>query len=344
MRSSNKVRNPRGSMVALAMVGLLPLLIAFGAFAVEMMHINAVQSELQKACDAGALAGAQYLYKYYTASGPADIEARARTVSGLNLADGRLVTNTSPNMNVVVNIVPPTVASTPKGPKKPKGKGSGHGAGGEAMGGTVRVTATVGIENLFAKIFSRPIETVTSTALAGPVGGATQAGGSQTYPLAVSLNAIGPDGTALSSKNVGDTIQLGWHQNVAWTDNAAGVSNSIDRYMEPGGGGTPTLRVGDNVNLKNGMQAGNQSKMASDVGEVINLPVFMQAAGPFNGDVPIIGFISFQMQSMSGGVATGKLLVGTLTGTGGYAPPTTLTATESSFMRDLTAQPIKLLE
>lgn len=348
---STKQRDPRGSMVALAMVGLLPLLIAFGAFAVEMMHINAVQSELQKACDAGALAGAQYLYKYYSSGGPAAIEARARTVSGLNLADGRFVLDSSPNTTVTVNIVAPTLTPVAKGggggsgSGGVSGKGSGKGAGGAAMGGTVRVSATIGIDNMFAKIFSRPIETVNATALAGPVGGASAAGGAQTFPMAVSVNAPGPDGTLISSKQVGDTVQLGWQQNVAWTGPASQVSTQMTQYMQPGTGGTPPIRVGDNINLNNGMQAGNISQMGSNfVNEIINMPVFQQAAPAFNGNVPVIGFISIQVTGISGSVITGKLVVGTFTGATGYVPPSTVTPTEDDWLRDLATQPIKLLE
>src|SRR5438270_446510 len=108
---SRRKRNRRqgGSLSSVLMVVAVPLAVGIGAFAVDMMKINSVHSELQKACDAGALAGTLQMYQFSPppSSSFDRIVASATSATSLNLADGKPVANSTANTTVVVTIFGP---------------------------------------------------------------------------------------------------------------------------------------------------------------------------------------------------------------------------------------------
>ena len=62
-RKLTKWRDQKG-MTLFFVAGVTVMLIAFAALSVDIAHLYAVQSELQNAADAGALAGGRRLYYY----------------------------------------------------------------------------------------------------------------------------------------------------------------------------------------------------------------------------------------------------------------------------------------
>ena len=51
-----------GGAVAIIVAVTLPVFLAFAALAIDLSHLYVVRNELQNAADAGALAGARFLY------------------------------------------------------------------------------------------------------------------------------------------------------------------------------------------------------------------------------------------------------------------------------------------
>src|SRR5688572_19789845 len=76
--------------------------LAIGAVAVDFSHMLAVKTELQTATDAGALAGAQDLF-----SDLDNVERHALEITARNQADGKPVSNDTPDTIVTVQVVPP---------------------------------------------------------------------------------------------------------------------------------------------------------------------------------------------------------------------------------------------
>ncbi len=312
-------------MAALALVGMIPLMIAIGAFAVDIMHINAVQSELQKACDAGALAGAQDLWEYSTL--PGNPPARALTVTGLNLADGQFVSSLSPNTTVTA-----TVTTVPT----------------NSTGGEVQVVASMGVDNIFAKIIGQPVVTVTCQAKAGQSGKVKRAAVGETFPIAISVDAVGVDGSQLWQHVQGDTITMEWHTNVCWTaftsHNASAVGNCISDYKHPETGTVPSVTVGTAVDCTNGVQASNLASMSSMIGKVINLPVITGTS--FNANNNVVGFVSLKVTGVTGSGAgtqvTGTLVNSMINGESGYTASTG-TGSWDSFLNTNESALVKLL-
>jgi hypothetical protein len=419
----NKMRGQKGSLAGLIMVLLVPCAIAIGAMAVDMMKVNAVHSELQKACDAGALAGTLLMYQYQSppSAGYSNILNAATNGTSVNLADGRWVANSSPYTTVVVTIygpswVPPA-AQPPvlppllplpaghghgnghfgfghqatghgfmsgHGPGTGHGNGLGHsgssngsdgsttsggggsvggGGGGPAYGGGVQVTATMGVYTLFAKIFGTPFVNLTCVGAAGAIGDVVTTAAGEIFPIAVSLDTIGPDGTSLGQHVFGQQCQFAFanssNGNCAWIGNASTEANWIANYHTING--APSMGVAGStppppsisattINLDTGQQTSNESTFyANYCGKKINLPVF---TGTPSGTKVIVGFVTIKVQAASTWPAPppstntiwlGELQASEIAGLAG-APKLTGTVGWDSFIQNCSTMPVKLLK
>jgi hypothetical protein len=266
-------RSSNGSLYALAIIAAAPLMLAIGAFAVDIMHYNAVQAEVQRACDAGALAGAHELWRW-TKNHQAPIEA-AETVCGMNDADGRPISSVS---GASVN------AEIPAG-QEPS----------VTNGGQVRCSVKMPYKNLLATFFGAFSNSLSCTALAGPVGNVNVASYGGLFPLAIAEKVIAlKDGKSLKDHNAaGELIYVELHNNVAWTGfdthNAHDVNEFIDNYMHPGSGhGSPPVKIGQQIDLTNGIQDNNVQALAPfagnsgapQSGDIIYFPVIDENSGP----------------------------------------------------------------
>src|SRR4030095_586209 len=135
-------RKQTGSLGGLAFSAALIAILGLGAVALDMSHVSAVRSELQNASDAAALAGAQ---AFVQGEGE-NAEANALDVAENNSADGRPVSNESPETEVTVQATPALVP-------------------GEAN--IVRVDSSVTIHHMLASIFGRPTDTISVRSRAG---------------------------------------------------------------------------------------------------------------------------------------------------------------------------------
>lgn len=95
MNDSGVTRNSRHrgqrGVVSILFALLLPLLLGFGAFAIDFPNFLVVRNQMQTAADAAALAGARYLGEGGTPNWSGAI-AQAQTVLGSNLVAGQSIT------------------------------------------------------------------------------------------------------------------------------------------------------------------------------------------------------------------------------------------------------------
>jgi Flp pilus assembly protein TadG len=328
-----KVRNSKGSMAILAFIGLMPLLAAIGAFGVDMMHVNSTQGELQKACDAGALAGANQLWQYDTDNGASALQTAA-TVTALNPADGKLVADGDPQITVNTSIAQAPV---------------------NGIGGRVRVDADMQIRGIFSHIFGVNFQRVAATSQAGPLGAVTTAFTGSLFPLAVSLTVAAPDGTFLKDKNLGDSWTLRWDTQNAYfcglddvpsASNANNVRDLMDAFRNPtANNGHPAISVGDNVDVTAGTQATNIQKIADDFnGKTLVLPL-IEASGNTNGNVRLVGWVGFKVTNVvvngNNSTITGTIANSMIYGTGGPPPAD---PTYQTFISKYQISPARLLE
>ena len=158
-----QLRSQRGSLGTLILAVIIPISFGIGAFALDMAHYSAVKGELQKAVDAAALAGAASLVEE-----PDQCENHALIVAEMNNADGKAVSNLSDSTTVTVEVLPCTDTSV----------------------GYVTVTASMAIRHMFAPIFGRATDTITTSSRAGTYGTLTQIAADHAFPLAVSIDTV----------------------------------------------------------------------------------------------------------------------------------------------------------
>jgi Flp pilus assembly protein TadG len=161
--ATQNIRNQRGSLGTLLLALIIPILFGIGAFGLDMAHYSAVKGELQKAVDAAALAGAASLVEE-----PDQCENHALSVAEMNTADGRPVSNLSDSTTVTVEVMPCSDTEV----------------------GYVTVTANMAIRHMFAPIFGREWDIVTTSSRAGTYGTLTQIAADHAFPLAVSIDTV----------------------------------------------------------------------------------------------------------------------------------------------------------
>lgn len=291
-----------GPMLAVCIL----IAVCLASLAVDFGHVGMVRTELQNACDAAALAGAQDLY-----TDPDGASTRALLIAAGNRANGLTVSSSSPGTTVTVDVTPP--------------------AG--LLAGQVEVTASMRIRHLLAAVFGRFEDVITARSVAGGSSLLRRLNAGKGFPLAVSLEAPGPSGWALRDLRPGDTIDLNINsqqqKNAAWTSftvdppNSRYVSDAIDYSLGLSTSGAdrfliPPVKIGDSVNLINGV-SGQASlgrptpqNAALVAAPTLILPVVTDLP-PMNRSSQVVGFVGVDVTSVTLHPGTGEVL--TISGT-----------------------------
>lgn len=289
--AKTKLRSKRGSLTSIFFLVVILTAAVVGSLAIDFFHMHSVQTELQSATDAAALAGAQDLYLH-----PDRIESHALATAALNYADGRKVSSSEQNTKVTVKITQPYVSGST---------------------GQVQVTATMLVNHVLAPIVGHSTDNVTATSVAGRVYTLKRVYANQMFPLAVSWDERGPDGVRLMDHQAGDQVQfvLGSQQykNAGWTSldpnnhpSASMVKDFIDVALGLGakkdGVFIPPVTIGQNIGLTNGEVDPGIAKANSDeykalIGTEITMPV-ISGEPAYNGFRPCIGFIGLRVTSI----------------------------------------------
>lgn len=296
---SRRVRNAKGVVTAGICIVILIITIMLACLGADVAHCVHVQSRLQAATDAGALAGiVEIAKKSPTASDAARAYDYAMAVTGANEADNIFVRNDSPD--TIVNVYVDT-NSEPK---------------------TVTVVASRRVNSVFASFLNfngdgtlslrpdafRPDAFFVQSAWAADGQGpnnwlSTKSTASpflieKIYPYQVlglipSLDHVPTSGPAAGLRisdvlNSNDTFDLVWNpqsaKNVGW------IKGWDDENMTQ-------IRIGETWQLQNGVV--NASLNQIHVGDVIGIPV-TEGGVPMNYTATILGVITVQV------VATGN--------------------------------------
>lgn len=325
--ASQTAKRSAGQMGSLLMLALVVMVVIFGALALDVAHFVQARKELQVAVDAGALAGAVHL----TNEDTTQAEQEAFTVTAANRADGVSVSNSSPGVRVLVQVVP----SPPTQPED----------------GTCTVMAEKVVSHALSPIFGRHSDRASASATASGRGGIIRLGGGQAFPLAISIDTT-PDKEVEGRENVkplkdlhlGDTmmIDIGSQKvkNAAFTSfsessaNANYINSAIDEAL----GLTPKqdvvvppIAVGDSINLNNGIVGQKTLASGERLAALQSAPFFVMPVivgdPPMNQSAKIIGFVGIQVLNVTTGkkgiveTIVGKIVKPVVVGVPGDPPP-----------------------
>lgn len=287
-----KVRSEMGQLASLLVLTTILAVLLSAALAADSVHMHCARVQLQNAADAAALAGALQLD-----GDGALAQDRAFQVASACVADGRLVGSQSKNTNVNVIVVPSTFGAP----------------------GKVEVLAQMYVSHFLMPIMGRAGDWIRVRSVAGPSCIARQCPHNTCFPLAVSWDTV-PNGNkdqaiALSQMHIGDTFRLyinsQKYKNAAFTSftkdsaNAHYIRSAINQILqlEPQVPGLiPSVSVGDNINLNNGVVG--QKKLATSPEKeallALNYIILPAITGdpPFNQARQIIGFIAFDVTAV----------------------------------------------
>ncbi len=301
-----RVRGSKGIVSAGICVIILLITVMLACLGADIAHCVHVQSRLQAATDAGALAGVvEIAKKEPTAADSARAYSYALAVTGANEADNIFLNNDNPD--TVVNVFVDTAA-------EPK---------------TVTVTASRRVNSIFASLLKfngdgtlslrpdalRPDALFVQRAWAADNQGANNWLGTKStaapflvekiYPYQIlglipSLDYVPSNGPAKGQKisNVLDsnaTFELCWNpqnsKNVGWIK--GWVQNNLTQ-----------VSIGETWTLQNGVVNSTLSQI--HVGDVIGIPV-TQGGVPMNYDATILGVITVQVMAINGNGMTVKM-------------------------------------
>ena len=346
-------RSQIGAMYALCGVGFLIITIGVCAVALDIGHCVVVKGELQKTTDAAAIAGAEDLFR-----NPTRVEASATTIAGMNTADGRSVSNKTPETTVDIQILP----QDPNNMRR------------------VQVTASMRIRHMFSAIFGRPTDVITARSVAGGSGLLTEMPGSIAFPLAVSIDAapgtyhgfpLSPSPNAFTAKpinqaKIGDPIVLylnsQQYKNAAFTTFTQGPASGglihilIDESLGLASRKSvviPEVKAGDYIFLNNGIDGEKKLAQDPDYSALLSqneifLPV-ISGNPPYNQSRECLGFIAVKVTGVQNNTSAGVveqinciLVQGLSPGTGGVLPSSGNQQNDQAMQR-LALSPVKLL-
>jgi hypothetical protein len=274
-------------MVALLMVVLL----SAAALGIDYGYMAWVHSELKKAAEAGALAGAKALAPY-TGAPPTPNWSQARTAATqtvlLNRVDSQLLTDctvnsgywslTSKTLPLQSTAISPTARDVP------------------AV--QVRIIKSAGlnggpIQMMFAPIFGVHTFDLSAQAVAMisfPSGMPVAA----VFPLAASKSIV--DQYWTRNPPVSFKVGSGGSANGQWT--SFKINDSSAAYVAGliSGGNPTALNLNDNIYIQTGVKASNYGNAASAVGHTVVIPLVASLA---SGTDPIMGFVAFNVEAVN---------------------------------------------
>jgi Flp pilus assembly protein TadG len=289
--SRRATRSSKGILGMLLMSTGIMITLMLGIVALDVAHIISVTTELQNATDAAALAGARDI----------DIsdelaEQHALEVAAENQVDGRQLSNDVPGRSVLVK-VRPTSRSSP---------------------GLVQVMSSVTVYHLLAPLLGRKADIVSANSVAGPSGTINGLKANQTFPIAVSIDAIPRNGSSeeksLNRLRLTDTLTLYIDaqdaKNAAFTSFAEEpyeydhLRNVIDQALgvpssdaEP----IPPVRIGDKLRLSDGIVGQRHLMGSAQYNALLSQPmaIFPVIDGypQQHNEAAVVGFIGARIVS-----------------------------------------------
>jgi hypothetical protein len=310
-------RFDQSGAMAVMMALVIVVLLTVAAIAVDYGYMAWVTGELQKAADAGALAGARELVPY-TGTPPAPNWTLGRTTASqtvlLNRADAQFLTGCDVTLgyfSLTTRTLDQNTGKTPSATEVPAirvgiAKSAGH------NGGPLRM--------MFAPIFGVSTFSlgVQATAMVSfPAG--MPAG--TLFPLAAAETIVNQYWT----RNPPVSFQIGsGSSNGQWT--SFKVNSSSASYISGlvSGGNPTSLNLNNNIYIQTGVQSSNYGNAASRVGQTVVIAL-VNANMTKNSSTPVLGFVAFKIEAVN---QSSKYIQGhfdkdfNITNAAGVGPPT----------------------
>jgi Flp pilus assembly protein TadG len=286
-------RNQQGSVAALLPLAILLAVVAIGAFAVDVSHNVTVRSELQNATDAAALAGATEMLKPETEN---NADFSALQVAEANEADGKPVSNSTAGRQITV---------------QPGSWDTGTNSA------TFDADAEATINNVFARIFGHPTDTLTTHSRAQVWRSIVGIPPNYGFPLIVSIDTTNGNPQPLWKLKVGDNFDIHINsqkfKNGAWTSfkmkntNANWLKDAMDMslgFMPMKAGHFTGIEVGEDASMANGVMAqkelakGEKLAAITEEGRSFVIPV-MTGDPPYNQSRKVVGFITIRVRDVT---------------------------------------------
>lgn len=307
-RFRNLVTDQSGALAVLAAL-LMTVFLGCAALALDIGHMVMVKSELQKAADAGALAGARAINLVPPVPNWTNGQAAATQTVEENKVDGSLITDCQVqtgywdltwNQNAPPANLKPT--GTSPGPtdvtavKVTVSKASGHNRGPVSM--------------IFARILGINTESMSASAVAAmiPQCPVSTAYPGSAFPLATPISWVkqmwNPDADSPSFRIGSDYHSPDggqWTSFLLDANNVPTVRSLIDN-------GNPTeLQIGDDIWIEPGTKTTLYSEAATRIGQTVLLPIVCDDFDT-HAATPLLGFVPFYIEDAVGGC--GKYIQG----------------------------------
>jgi Flp pilus assembly protein TadG len=291
-----------GAIAAYAAIGMVVFL-GFAALTVDIGHMVSVKGELQKAADAGALAGARALTLIAPAPNWTNGTTVATTTVQKNKADGSLLTNCT----VVPGYWDLAWSPSQKAEANLKSTGIVPGAN-DVAAVKVRVEKSSGnnggpLTMLFAKVLGKSTEILKVQAVAAMVPGLpiSSAPAGDAFPMATPISWVQlmwkPDVNS-------DSFRIGsaYHSDDGgqWTSFLTDANN-VPTIRELIDNGNPVeIKIGDEIWIEPGTKTTLYDYASTRVGDTVLLPV---VGNDFDthADTPILAFVPFKITAAEGG-------------------------------------------
>lgn len=263
-------RRKRGSAASVILAFMILAIFMVCAMAMDISHCVMIRTELQSACDAGALAGAAEIAHDPLTN--ADIQKGYDYATGTtarNKADQIAVSSSSPDTNVNVAIV---TAGNPR---------------------TVTVRASRQVHHFFGKMFGAFNDNIATVAVAGATKGLVEIDPGQIFPLSVDLNHPPPKGPQKDTP-LNTYVPLDITANKPFTAvlNPQTEKNAAWLRWD----GTETLVLGQTIGVFNGVQAVKVKPISE--GDFLYLPL-IEGGPPYNKNRVIIGLVGFKVTKVN---------------------------------------------
>jgi len=281
-RRRPKRPNQRGTVAVLTAAGLL-LFLGLVGLGVDLGHLYLVKGELQRAADAGAMAGARALFFPANSAPPQCSQA---TTLGAQIARTNIVDGS-----------PSVLSNIQTGYWDWKARTFSPGCSSDSATYTTAVTLTttnmVTLAFMGAWGFGPLTLSSRATSSVGFVGRVPPG----TIPVALSKNAY-KIGNQVKINFTG-TDNGGWFVPSGYSSSASALADYINENNP-----LPALNVGDTINLNNGAVSSALSALAKQLASRGNhWTTFLPAVDTtsFNQSIPINGFVAFTLTNVKTG-------------------------------------------
>jgi Flp pilus assembly protein TadG len=316
------VSQENGALVVIAALGIT-VLFGMAALALDIGHLLSVKNELQRAADAGALAGSRALSPYSgTLPNWSQGQTTATQTTQNNKVDGTLVSNCQVQAGYwsLTNKVLQSTGITSTSNDVPAIRVTAARASGQNGG-------PVGL--LFGPVLGTSLASVSAHALAF-ISGVSGIPAGSGFPMATPKVVV--DQYWYQEPPVSFKIGSSYHSpdGGQWSSFLAD-SNSTNTIRDLIQNGSPSpLKLGDNIWIQPGTKTALYSDAAALVGQTVIMPV-VTTDFTTHAYTPILGFVAFYIEASVGG--SGKYIqghfvqnypvVGTPGGpvTGAFVPP-----------------------